>query len=95
MTPRHLLLAAAMAAAGLGASADEYYGGMFAEELRSVRSREAVRAELMAAAERARPHSGRAAQAALPPGPDRATVRHEAALALRRGEIPRGEAQPS
>jgi hypothetical protein len=95
MNKLHLLAAAALAATGLCAQADEYYGGMYAEPVHSVRSREAVRAELLAPRAQHRELGWRQSRAQLPPREERRSermaVRQEAAQALRRGEIPSGE----
>lgn len=92
------LAAAAATVLSLGVQADEYYGAMYAQEVQSERSRAEVRAELLASAPQLRavvqegqPLPDRQLAASR----EREEVRQEAAMALRNGGLPHGEAEPS
>ena len=91
-TARFLSIAAVAAFASFGAQADEADGSQFALKFETQRTRAEVMAE---AAVEARTHSMEPAGSRVlsyQSTADRATVRAQAAEALRLGQIPSGEA---
>ena len=85
-------IAALATVASFGAHADEADGSQFAAQVNSTRSVAEVRAEATAKVKNHSQEPAGSRVSAVPSSNDRATVRAQAADAVRLGQIPRGEA---